>query len=85
MMPARAKSSDIRPQRLWPVALALLAIGCGLSDYEKRIDEQKKKLDRLSQEGKVLGEPLAFPPNRLNEKKEPALALPIWKNSAPSR
>jgi len=67
----------IRRGQLWLSALALFALGCGLSDYEKRIDEQKKKLERVDQEGKLIAEPLASPPYRLNEKKEQVLGLPL--------
>src|SRR5437870_10640869 len=66
-----------RPGRLWLPLLTLLALGCGLNDYEKHIDEQKKKLEKLDQEGKLIGEPLSYPPTRMNERNEPVLALPL--------
>ncbi len=41
--------------------ISLLAAGCGLSEYEKRIDQQSQALKRFDEESKALGEPLDLP------------------------
>ncbi len=41
--------------------LVLGALGCGLGDYEQRIDRQKERLKRVDKENQVLGEPLNNP------------------------
>jgi len=41
--------------------ILFLAAGCGLSDYEKRMDEQSVSLKRFDEENNALGEPLELP------------------------
>ncbi len=41
--------------------LILLFCGCGLSDYEKRMDEQRERLARLDEEERLLGERIDLP------------------------
>jgi hypothetical protein len=43
------------------LATSLPALGCGLSDYEKRVDVQIKSLKQFDEESKALGEPLEMP------------------------
>jgi hypothetical protein len=70
----------IQRARVWLPLLALVAVGCGLSDYEKRIDEQKKRLEKADQENALIGEPLEAPDMRATEKKQlvAALATPVF-------
>lgn len=42
-------------------ALALLILGCGLADYESHIEKQKKRLEQIDLENKLIGEPLEMP------------------------
>lgn len=41
--------------------LFCFAVGCGLSEYEKRIDQQSQALKRYDDESKSLADPLEFP------------------------
>ena len=50
--------------RNWLLVLApaaLAAAGCGLSDYEKKMQEADARLQRFDAENALLGEPLALP------------------------
>lgn len=54
-------------RRFRAAGLLLLAIplaGCGLSEYERHMAEEQKRLDRLEEENKVLGDPLEYPNTR---------------------
>ena len=46
--------------RAWGMAL-LLAAGCGLADYEKRLQEAEKRAARFDEQAKGLGSPLDMP------------------------
>ena len=50
--------------RLYVIASLFLAVGCGLDDYEKRIDTQSVALKKFDEESKALGEPLELPGGR---------------------
>jgi hypothetical protein len=39
----------------------LLTVGCGLSEYEKRMDQQGQALRRFDEESKALSDPLEYP------------------------
>jgi hypothetical protein len=51
-------------------------LGCGLSDYEKRMDEQRARLDAFDEEAKLLGG-LIEQPYVLDEKGKKKNALPF--------
>ncbi len=51
--------------------------GCGLSDYEKRIDEQKAYLQSFDEENQLLGDPLEMPMVTIDDKKTKTLKLEI--------
>ncbi len=54
------------------VGLALPALaGCGISDYEKRMQEAEVRMDRFDAENKVLGDPLVLPPRKEKENQGP--------------
>lgn len=46
---------------LLSLLILYLAAGCGLSDYEKRMDQQSLALKLFDEENKTLGDPLDFP------------------------
>jgi hypothetical protein len=53
------------------VAMALMGVvGCGLSDYEKRMDEQRRRVQEYDDTNNLLEDPLEMLPNRLNPKEE---------------
>jgi hypothetical protein len=43
------------------LAAALAAAGCGLSDYEKKMQEADARLQRFDEKNKALGDPVTFP------------------------
>jgi hypothetical protein len=47
--------------RLWITIALGLACGCGLADYEKRMDEQRERLQTMDKENEVLGELIQMP------------------------
>lgn len=53
--------------------LAFLISGCGLDDYEKRMDQQRARLRVFDEENKFLGELLDLPPDR----KDGSKAIPF--------
>jgi hypothetical protein len=64
-----------RPAPALLTVLALLAAGCGLDDYERRMDEERARVKALLEENKHLGEQFV-PPSNLEEpdpEKQPAL------------
>lgn len=50
-----------RAARSVPCCLVLLAAGCGLADYENRMEQAQKRLDRYEVEARVLDDPLIIP------------------------
>jgi hypothetical protein len=48
------------PCAAWAV-LALAAAGCGLADYEERMQQAQRAADRYDEENKYLGDPLVIP------------------------
>ena len=47
---------------IWCAAVVLgMVTGCGLSDYEKRMDEQRERLARLDEEATLLGDLIDLP------------------------
>ena len=45
----------------WAALALLLLCGCGLGDYEKRMDEQRERLARLDEEALLLGDLIDMP------------------------
>jgi hypothetical protein len=55
----------VKPRRSHHLALfvALLALtGCGVADYEKKMQDAEVRIQRFDQENRLLGNPLTFPP-----------------------
>ena len=82
----------MRSSRLIGAALLLTAgaLGCGLGDYEERIDRQHTRIKLFDEEVKALGDAIALPGKKENNKDVPAwpfdvfLRLPRGTNSAPA-
>jgi hypothetical protein len=53
-------------------AVVLFLAGCGLSDYEKRIDEHQKYLQTFDEETRLLGRPLNMPMKTVEDKNTKA-------------
>ena len=51
----------LRRRGIWMLALIFLSAGCGLSEYEKRMDRQNVALKRFDEENKALEDPLDAP------------------------
>lgn len=63
-------ASRQRPSlRLLVVASLLCVGGCGLADYEKRIDDQKAYLQLVDEENELLGTPLEMPTRAVKDDK----------------
>lgn len=61
------------------LGIALFSIGCGLSDYEQRMDLQAKRLDAYDKENAYLGDPLEPPQEKAKEGADrPALPTDIF-------
>src|SRR3954470_24265081 len=55
----RVRSMKLLPYL--PVILLCVAAGCGLSDYEKRMDEQRQRIKEFEDVNLLLDEPLEIP------------------------
>lgn len=51
----------------WLALPALALTGCGIGDYEKKMQESEVRVERYDEENKLLGEPLLLPPRKDNE------------------
>jgi hypothetical protein len=49
-------------------AAVLLTVGCGLSDYEYRMNQEQERLDYLEEEARYLGDPVQLPPPKEGKK-----------------
>src|SRR5262245_20064427 len=58
--------------------LAVLVAGCGLSDYEQRIDQQRRGIKVWDEETKFLGEPVEPPFDNLKTPDGKVFYLPAW-------
>lgn len=47
--------------------------GCGLSDYERKIDEQQERIREVDEQAKMLGEPLQLPVFKEGDEEIPRL------------
>src|SRR5687767_7030153 len=59
-----------------PLALLLVACGCGLDDYERKMVEAQERLKRYEEEERLLGPAIVIPSRTdgKGEEKEPILA-----------
>ena len=54
------------------VPIALLALtGCGIADYEKKMQDAEVRVERFDEENKLLGEPLVLPAHTDKEEGAP--------------
>ena len=56
---------------------AFLVVGCGISDYEERMDQQRKRVAVFDDETKYLNEPIALPMLPQAKGKNPSIAFPF--------
>lgn len=61
-----------------PAGLLLLAVlGCGLAEYEEKMKQTKKRLDRHDEEKKLLDDPLEMPTKKVRDKNGPEREEPL--------
>jgi hypothetical protein len=59
--------------------LALLFLGCGLADYESHIEKQRKRLDQIDLENKLIGDPVEQPKRLLPDRSDqPGLSIDFF-------
>jgi hypothetical protein len=59
------------PRAAWAaLPLALLAGGCGLADYEARMQQAQARVNRYDEENRVLGDPIIIPSRKVEAKVE---------------
>lgn len=73
----RREANPVSSWRFLAVAALVFAGGCGLADYEKRIDEQKEYLQRFDEENELLGQPLEMPTRTVKDDKGLRLETPL--------
>ncbi|MBX9679433.1 MAG: hypothetical protein K2X38_11775 [Gemmataceae bacterium] len=56
---------------------AFLVVGCGVADYEERMDQQRKRVAVFDDETKYLNEPIAPPMLPQAKGKSPVIAFPF--------
>ncbi len=61
-----------RPSPAWLAALLLLAAGCGVSEYEKKMEETQRRVKQFEETSKLLDGPLTIPSPAAKEKGAPA-------------
>lgn len=65
----------LRNLPLLGLLLLIGPVGCGLSDYEKQIDEQRKRVQEFDDTNRLLDDPIEIPKI---EVKEPKSEAPAW-------
>lgn len=69
-------SSRHKWRAIWMVALLLLT-GCGLSEYERAMDEQRTRVREFDERAKLLDDPIEIPPLVKAKSKEETPAWPF--------
>lgn len=60
-----------RPSPPWLAGLLLLAAGCGVSEYEAKMQETQRRVQRFDEESKLLDSPLTIPTPPAKDKNAP--------------
>ncbi|MFO0864337.1 MAG: hypothetical protein U0744_06710 [Gemmataceae bacterium] len=75
MIPGRLRDASTKGGLL--ALAAFLVVGCGISDYEERMDHQRKRAAIFDDETKYLNEPIAPPMLPQVKGKNPTIAFPF--------